>query len=39
MSEDEQGFQLYCEGVLDFRHLQDHFGTRLFDMLETQRRK
>jgi hypothetical protein len=37
MDEDEQVFQLYCEGVFDFRHLQDHFGIRLFNALETRR--
>lgn len=37
MDEDEQVFQLDCEGALDFRHLHDHFGTRLFNALETWR--
>jgi hypothetical protein len=30
--DDEKAFELFCEGVLDFRHLRDQFGDRLLPM-------
>lgn len=30
-SEDEEILSLFCEQILEFRHLQGHFGSRLVD--------
>jgi hypothetical protein len=35
---DEEVLGLYCEGILDFRHLHDHFRPRLFNGLNSEGR-
>ena len=33
-AEDQSVFQLFTEGVLDSRHLHDHFGPRLLSVVQ-----